>query len=112
MRKILLTVATLLALAGTAALAETATTVPAGQPPPGERNGHHKKRPPHNPLMAALDTNRDGELSADEIARAPQSLLELDQNHDGKIDRQELRPPRPERGPDANRPAEAPAERR
>ena len=57
--------------------------------------------------MAALDTNRDGELSAQEIARAPQSLLELDQNHDGKIDRQEMRPPHPEHGPKADEAAKA-----
>jgi hypothetical protein len=50
--------------------------------------------------MAALDTNGDGILSADEIANAPQSLLKLDKNGDGQLTPDEFRPPRP--GPGAN----------
>jgi hypothetical protein len=55
-----------------------------GQPP----------QPPPSPLLTALDLNGDGKLSADEIAKAPQSLLKLDKNGDGKLSRDELRPPR------------------
>ncbi len=45
-----------------------------------------------NPIIAALDANRDGELSADEIENAAAALKKLDKNGDGKITREELRP--------------------
>ncbi|MEI9866114.1 MAG: hypothetical protein WDN00_16485 [Limisphaerales bacterium] len=46
--------------------------------------------------MAALDTNSDGVISADEIANATGGVEEtLDKNGDGKLTRDELRPPRP-----------------
>jgi hypothetical protein len=49
------------------------------------------------PLMHALDTDKDGVLSAEEIAAASANLLaKLDKNKDGKIDRKELLPPRPQ----------------
>jgi hypothetical protein len=64
-------------------------------PPPGATNhpnfGPPPGHPPHpGPLMAALDTNHDGELDADEIANASASLLRLDVNGDGKLSREEL----------------------
>jgi Ca2+-binding EF-hand superfamily protein len=37
------------------------------------------------PLLAALDTDRDGLISAAEIANAPAVLRGLDANHDGKL---------------------------
>ena len=46
----------------------------------------------NNLLFAALDTNKDGVLDADEIAKAPEALKKLDKNGDGKITREELRP--------------------
>ena len=56
-------------------------------------------------IMAALDADKDGALSADEIANAAAALKKLDKNGDGKVDRDEirgelekLRPPRGERG--------------
>jgi len=45
----------------------------------------------------ALDADRDGELSAEEIEGAAAALKKLDKNDDGKLDRDELRPPH--RGP-------------
>jgi len=45
-----------------------------------------------NALFAALDTNKDGVLDAEEIANAPAALKKLDKNSDGKITREELRP--------------------
>ncbi|HEY9138106.1 MAG TPA: hypothetical protein VIM67_07510, partial [Terriglobus sp.] len=41
--------------------------------------------PPKRVMLEALDTDGDGQLSAAEIAAAPQSLLKLDKNGDGKI---------------------------
>lgn len=48
---------------------------------------------PIPPVLAALDTDRDGELSAREIASAPAALKTLDKNSDGKLTHEELRPP-------------------
>jgi hypothetical protein len=56
-----------------------------GTPPPGAKR-------PAPPLVAALDTNGDGELDATEIANAGAALLQLDVNGDGKLSKDELRP--------------------
>lgn len=53
------------------------------------------------PLFTALDTDRDGELSAEEIANSAKSLAALDKNQDGKITRDELGPPPGLAGPEA-----------
>jgi len=45
-----------------------------------------------NPLVQALDTDKDGEISADEIAKASVALKTLDKNGDGKLSGDELRP--------------------
>ena len=64
--------------------------------------------PPLSPAMEALDTNRDGQVSADELKNAAESLGKLDHNKDGILDRSELEgppegraggPPPPPRGP-------------
>jgi Ca2+-binding EF-hand superfamily protein len=55
--------------------------------PPGPPPGH---RPP--PIIAALDLDADGTISAEELAESPESLLELDLNGDGEISPEELRP--------------------
>ena len=44
------------------------------------------------PLIIALDANRDGEISAEEIENATAALKKLDKNGDGKLTRDELRP--------------------
>ena len=49
-------------------------------------------RPPPHPLMAALDTSKDGKLSAEEISAAAVALATLDKNGDGVLGREELRP--------------------
>ena len=66
-----------------------------GSPRPPGGKGH---RPPPSPVITALDLNHDGVLDADEIAKAPVSLKTLDKNGDGKLTKDELRPPRPARG--------------
>jgi predicted O-methyltransferase YrrM len=53
---------------------------------------------PASRLMDVLDVNHDGELSAEEMAGAAQALRKADKNGNGKLDRDELRPPRPQGG--------------
>lgn len=45
-----------------------------------------------NPIVTALDANRDGVISSSEIRNAPAALASLDKDHDGKITREEVRP--------------------
>jgi len=78
----------------TLALILAAATSPA-QPPSAPPGGRGFPPPPPSRVMEILDANRDGELSAEEIAGASQAILKLDRNGDGKLDREELRP----RGP-------------
>ncbi len=61
--------------------------------PGGPNTGGHRPPPP---IIAALDTNHDGVIDADEIANASKALKKLDKNGDGKLTQDELRPPRPE----------------
>jgi EF hand len=83
-----------------------------GPPPQGDNEGpphrHRFPPPPRNPLMEVLDLNHDGELSAEEIAKAPESLKKLDKNGDGKLSEDELRPQHRRRahrrGPDSDGP--------
>lgn len=53
---------------------------------------------PVPPLFAALDTNHDGVIDADEIKNASAALSKLDKNGDGKLTMDELRPQRPDGG--------------
>ena len=70
-----------------------------GQPGPGgPRPGAGPGSRFVMPVMAVLDANGDGILDEKEIANATAALKKLDKNQDGKIDREELRPPRPEGG--------------
>jgi hypothetical protein len=62
------------------------TAGPAGGPGGGGRRGPGR-------LLAAIDTNTDGTISADERAAAVEGLKKLDADSDGKIVRDELRPP-------------------
>ena len=59
-----------------------------GQPGPGSGQGGGSR----NPVILALDTNHDGELSSSEIADAAASLKTLDKNGDGNLSRDEMRP--------------------
>ncbi len=63
-----------------------------GRPGEGGRPEFGGGRPSMNPVMAALDANRDGEISAAEIKNAAAALSKLDKNKDGKITRDEIRP--------------------
>jgi Ca2+-binding EF-hand superfamily protein len=58
--------------------------------------------PPHpgHPVVAVLDADRDGAISAEEIGNAAAALQSLDANGDGNLTPDELRPPRPEGAPE------------
>ncbi len=85
------------------ALVTAAFAQPPGGPAGGPPNGG---RPPHDPLRAALDANHDHEIDAEEMKNAPAALAMLDKNGDGKVDREEFRPPLPPgmQGPPEGRP--------
>lgn len=75
---------------------------PDGPPPgalggPGVPGGPDGMRRPVPPLLAALDTDKDGEISAKEIDNAVTALKTLDKDGDGKISKEEMRPPMPPR---------------
>ncbi len=61
-----------------------------GQKGPGGEQDRGPRKPP--PVVAALDTDRDGIISATEIAAASTALATLDKNGDGNLTRDELRP--------------------
>ncbi len=54
-----------------------------------------------SPLLLVLDADKDGVLSADEIANAATALKALDANGDGQLDRSEMMPPPPAGAPAA-----------
>lgn len=62
---------------------------PGGQDVRGRMPGF---MPLPSPLMMALDADRDGELSAEEIANAAEALKTLDADGNGQLSREELRP--------------------
>lgn len=75
----------LVALTASAALGQDRPEPPAAPP-----------APPIPPVMKVLDTNKDGVLSAQEIAAASDSLAQLDADQNGRISEEETRPPKPE----------------
>ncbi|MCA9076055.1 MAG: hypothetical protein KDA93_13590 [Planctomycetaceae bacterium] len=79
---------------------------PEGARPPRERGprgpegeGPRGFRPPPNPFMEALDLDKDGEISAEEIENAVVALKSMDENEDGKLSHDEVHPQPPHRGP-------------
>lgn len=66
---------------------------PEGRQPGGP--GGPRFRPLPNPVVAALDADGDGVISADEIKNASAALAKLDKNSDGKLTDEETRPARP-----------------
>jgi Ca2+-binding EF-hand superfamily protein len=65
------------------------------QPPEGRRGGRGGF-PRFSPLFAALDADKDGEVSASEMANATKALLSLDADGDGALSMEEMRPRMPE----------------
>ena len=65
----------------------------------GQRGGGGQRgERPVSPLMTALDADKDGKLSAEEIAGAAEALKSLDKNEDGVIDASEMTPARGQGG--------------
>ncbi len=60
--------------------------------------------PPPSPVMAVLDADKNGELSAAEIANASAALLTLDADADGVLSAKELRPTPPEAPKEGEKP--------
>lgn len=88
----------LLALALLTAAPAFAQEPPKEGGPGGPGAGGPGGRRPPPPLMAALDTNKDGEIDATEIANAAAALKTLDKNGDGKLSGDEIHPARGDRG--------------
>ena len=86
MKQIMVLVAGLVLVAGVA-IAQSGDSRPT-PPTKGEGGGHRPPPPP--PLLVLLDKDKDGELSAEEIANAPAVLLTLDKNGDGVVDVSDL----------------------
>jgi Ca2+-binding EF-hand superfamily protein len=51
-----------------------------------------------DPILAAIDANGDGVLSAEEIRNAPAAIRKLDKDGNGEISREEAMPPMGRRG--------------
>lgn len=58
--------------------------------PPGGAGGPPGGRPP---LIEALDADKDGTISSEELKNAMAALSSLDKNKDGKLSEDEYRPP-------------------
>jgi hypothetical protein len=69
---------------------------PAGD---AREKGDRPQGPPPPPLLEALDTDRDGKISADEIGKSPESLAKLDKNNDGQLGPREYGPRPPQEPP-------------
>ena len=63
---------------------------------PDAQPGQGRGLPPL-PILQALDTNQDGEISSDEIANAVKALKSLDKDRNGKLTMEELLPTRGQR---------------
>jgi hypothetical protein len=91
-------------------VALSAATLAVAQPSAGDgngprRGGHVRHGGPRggHPVVRALDTDHDAEISAAEVENASAAIRTLDRNNDGNVSAEELRPVRP------SLPAEAPA---
>lgn len=72
---------------------------PDGRPEGRQDRGPEGRERRPEMIMVLLDKDRDGALSADEIAAAADALRALDKDEDGSVSAEELRPRRPDRGP-------------
>ncbi|MGB0580806.1 MAG: hypothetical protein ACPGVU_13975 [Limisphaerales bacterium] len=74
---------------------------PPGGPPGGggdRRGGGRPKFMQFLPVLVALDADKNGEISSQELENATAALKALDKNKDGKLTEDEVRPERPPGG--------------
>ena len=73
---------------------------PNRQGPSGERGGGQRggAGAAEVPIIKALDADKDGKISSEEMANAATALATLDKNGDGVLEREEMMPARRERG--------------
>ena len=64
---------------------------PGGPPPPGAP-GRFEQMMQMFPVMVALDADKNGEISTEEMENATKALQALDKNGDGKLTEVEIRP--------------------
>jgi hypothetical protein len=99
--------------AAAAVSAQTTSTPTDGSRGPRSGPGGHGRGGHGHPIVRALDTDKNHELSTQELANAAASIRTLDANSDGIISPEELRPVRPAGAPTppgtTQRPAGAPA---
>lgn len=69
------------------------------------------RRPMPPPLMAVLDADHDGKISADEIKNASNALAALDKNGDGEVTADEAFGPRPQQRPQPDQEGPPPGRR-
>jgi Ca2+-binding EF-hand superfamily protein len=62
---------------------------------PSASDAPPRPTPGNSPLFRAIDSDRDGKLSAEELAKAGEALKRLDRNGDGSLTIEELGPPDP-----------------
>jgi hypothetical protein len=77
-------------------IALAASLTATARPPQGPQGHGGPPPPPIPPLFAVFDTDRNQELSAEEIAAAAAALGKLDRNQDGEVSLQEAFMPPPE----------------
>lgn len=114
MKKTSISLLTILALVATSTFVISQDAPPERQRPaggggPGGRGpgGPGGGRGFNFPLMAALDTDKDGKLSKEEIANASAALATLDADKNGELSREEMMGARGPRGGGAGGPAGA-----
>ena len=69
----------------------------AQRPQDRERRGRDRNRRPPSLILQSLDTNRDGQLSPEEVAAATERLQKLDRDGNGRLSADELAIPRERR---------------
>ncbi|MEE3369965.1 MAG: hypothetical protein VX346_11530 [Planctomycetota bacterium] len=76
----------------------------AQRPQDRDRRGRERDRRPPSLILQSLDTNRDGQLSPEEVAAATETLQKLDRDGNGRLSADELAAPRGRRDRDNARP--------
>ena len=81
-----------------AILSETGKKAPSSSSNSGNRSGGADMMFQMMPVLSALDADKNGEISSEEIENATAALKTLDKNEDGELDGDEVRPQRGQRG--------------